>query len=120
MSHLVFVYGSLKAGYHNHNTLANSPLISTGTTEPNYQMISFGSFPALIEGDKAYEGEIYEVDNNTLQQLDYLEGYPDFYNRSQVDIELPNGDVQKCWVYVLANPGEYPINNGSYVDRSSW
>lgn len=120
MSHLVFVYGSLKAGYHNHHVLANSAFLGTGTTLPAFQMISFGSFPALIQGDKAYEGEIYQVDNKTFQELDWLEGYPDFYNRHEESIEQANGEMIKCWVYTLANQGDYPISQDSFVNRSAW
>lgn len=74
---LVFVYGSLLAGLHNHHHLANARLVGADRTAATFQMVSLGSFPAIAAvrtGGHAIAGEVYEVDARTLRALDFLEG----------------------------------------------
>lgn len=74
----VFVYGTLKRGFHNHRLLAGTKYI--GTDFIRGTLINFG-LPGVIAGERAVEGEIYEVDDATLARLDLLEGHPNFYER---------------------------------------
>ena len=87
MTHFVFVYGSLKMGLSNHRLLRGSRFIDFAKTDPEYTMISFGHFPAVMRGGTtAIHGEVYEVDDETLARLDQLEGHPHFYRREQIII----------------------------------
>ena len=99
MSHLVFVYGSLKRGFGNHDVLGGSPLIArTRTVGRCFNMISLGAFPAVLNsGDYDIEGELYEVDNYTLEALDMLEGEGSLYRRQKVG--LASGHT--AWLYFL-------------------
>ena len=36
---------------------------------------------ALVFGTKKIKGEVWQVNDETLEQLDAIEGYPEFYNR---------------------------------------
>lgn len=118
MNQLVFVYGSLKKGYGNHPILGNSEFIGKAKTYLEFQMYSFGGFPALVSGDKSYEGEIYSVDEDTMVRLDRLEGYPHFYTRKEHNVIINDEDNPLVWIYTLADESEaeaLPI-----VERSSW
>lgn len=72
----VFVYGSLMKGFHNHRLLEKNEaeFIDPATTTKEYALVSFGGFPGLVYGDKAIAGEVYDVNEKTLEELDHLEG----------------------------------------------
>lgn len=107
----VFVYGSLRQGYGNHRLLEGSTFLGQRTTQPLFTMVNLGAFPAVLpDGDTPIVGELYEVDADTFDRLDWLEGYPNFYDRMLVDIE---GDT--AWMYYIA--GE---SRGSIVPSGDW
>ncbi len=93
----VFVYGSLKKGYSNHQLLVNSKFISNAETLPNYSLISLGSFPGvIIGGGTMIQGEMYEVTQEEFSRLDRLEGHPSFYKREIIETSKGN-----AWIYLL-------------------
>lgn len=121
--HLVFVYGSLKAGFHNARLLHSAKLIGKATTVSRYYtMLSAGHFPVVmrtkdkrVSGRAAITGELYEVDDSTFRDLDGLESNGHMYLRRQVfvNVEMPNpfgpngGGLSqplairhKAWMYV--------------------
>lgn len=98
----VFVYGTLMKGERNHEVMrrAGGVFIGNAETIPEFDMTSYrGAFPAMmIGGSWSIRGEVYEVDS--LEPLDILEGYPDFYYRTQTPITV--GEVQyNCWFYYV-------------------
>lgn len=98
---LVFVYGTLKVNQPNHYWLSDasnglSNFIAAGKTIERFPLVigTRYSIPFLIDErgvGNFIEGEIYEVDENMLEKLDELEGYPNFYTRTQIDIKDANG-----------------------------
>jgi gamma-glutamylcyclotransferase (GGCT)/AIG2-like uncharacterized protein YtfP len=63
MSHLIFVYGTLKSGHKRHHILQDQRFIGTANTPSLYKMYPYGGYPALVkeeQGVKIY-GELYEV-----------------------------------------------------------
>jgi gamma-glutamylcyclotransferase (GGCT)/AIG2-like uncharacterized protein YtfP len=87
----VFVYGTLRAGEPNHYLLDDHDLVGSVCTEPVFELVSLGAFPAMVAGGTtAVVGEVYEVDPITLAALDRLEGHPRFYQRRP--IRLADGD----------------------------
>jgi gamma-glutamylcyclotransferase (GGCT)/AIG2-like uncharacterized protein YtfP len=62
-----------------------------------------------MDGTTAIQGEVYEVDEPTMDRLDMLEGYPSFYNR----VEIPT-DYGLAWMYYLdrSYATEQRINSG--------
>lgn len=104
--HLVFVYGSLKSGFENHDFhLKNQTLIKKNViTDDMYDMFSFGSFPAVTKKkQKGYiQGELYLVDDLGLAELDMLESNGLFYQREKVLI-----DGKKAWMYFIIDSKEF-------------
>lgn len=93
----VFVYGTLKRDHHNHRLLASSLFV--GERKIAGRMHSLGGFPAVVlEGGTTVHGELYEVDEPTMQRLDRLEGCPSFYQRTRVSMSTG----ESAWVYVMA------------------
>jgi gamma-glutamylcyclotransferase (GGCT)/AIG2-like uncharacterized protein YtfP len=88
----VFVYGTLKKGYGNSHLLRNAEFVGHGYTIETYRMFNVG-FPIIREcedGNPVY-GEVYEVDDQTLKNLDRLENEGVMYDRKVVNVGLPCG-----------------------------
>jgi gamma-glutamylaminecyclotransferase len=117
--HMVFVYGSLKRGFGNHRFLEHSTFIGTAVTvQHNFCMHPLhGSFPAVTIGpDDSYSitGELYEIDNQTLKQIDMLESNGVLYTRQLVSVY--NGtDVVEAWIYLMPDNDKFVTN--SMVNR---
>ena len=106
---LVFVYGSLKQGYHNHEVISfdfdthtknkGYDYLGKAKTVDKFAMYDMGSFPAISfdENGKQVSGELYAVDDATFDLLDTLEGYPEHYNRKLVKLDVDE-DIE-AWIY---------------------
>ena len=104
MSNLVFVYGTLKRGFGNHRLLEKAKYLGDYKTIDKYTMLSLGAFPAVVleQETSRISGEIFLINKTILQNLDFLEGYPEFYNR----LLLPTPDTIKhinstMWMYYI-------------------
>jgi len=99
--HRVFVYGSLKSGgsIRGLNQFGEGATIvgKAKTSYPDYNMVDLGAFPGVfMNGTKYILGEVWEVNDEVMEQLDAIEGYPDFYSRVQT--QTSQG---KAWMYFL-------------------
>jgi len=102
----VFVYGSLMTGLHNHHYLAEARRSGEATIAAGkFAMISLGAFPGLILDPQGatVPGELYDVDGDTLAELDRLEGHPRCYRRRLVYVTC-EGNPVTALVYVLNSP----------------
>lgn len=97
MNNLVAVYGSLRAGLHNHRVLGDAPYVTMGSVK-GFTMHSLGAYPALVRGDGEAVVELYDV--ACMKALDTLEGFPTYYTRKQVKVDTPDGAVM-AWVYYM-------------------
>lgn len=119
----VFVYGTLRRGFPNHNYLMNYPSLGSGyTTIEKYEMrqTNGGGFPVVFEREPKIkgrkrnpvvgkvQGEVYIVDPKGLLYLDRLEGNGRMYQRSLQWIFLQDQEGKgyglppsvKCWIYL--------------------
>lgn len=102
-SKLIFVYGTLKRGACRANLLDTSRFLSEAKTKPLYRLYSVcGHYPALINATRAdvtnhgveVEGEVYEIEENILRQLDAVEGIDEgLYERRPVELQNFEGVV---------------------------
>lgn len=72
----VFVYGTLRRGERNHDYLKGASCVAeqAGTAGKMFQTAF--DYPVLLEDDTALAwGELYEIDEVILRELDELEGY---------------------------------------------
>ena len=97
----VFVYGTLKSGgeIRGLNQFGEGASIvgKAKTMYPDYEMSDLGAFPGVFLNGKFHiEGEVWEVDDQVMEQLDAIEGYPDFYNR-----QVTHTTQGKAWMYYL-------------------
>ena len=60
-------------------------------------MFDLGAYPAVTQnGNDVIHGEVYAVSEDTFNELDALEGYPDFYDRIQITTSFG-----RAWMYVV-------------------
>jgi len=117
----VMVYGTLKEGHGNwSHYLDNDRCKRLGrcvVTGP-YAMYSMGFFPAVVEVDGADDaeivGEVFLVDEDTLDSLDILEGHPSWYVRRQVDTPW-----KKAWMYVMPMTEVYS-GDDALIESGCW
>jgi gamma-glutamylcyclotransferase (GGCT)/AIG2-like uncharacterized protein YtfP len=93
--HFVFVYGTLKTGFHNHYLLSSAKFIGKAVTKERGTLLEKG-IPFFNDEKKTslIHGEIFEVNENTLSRLDMLEGYDsDYPNRSWYQRKIKEFDL---------------------------
>lgn len=90
------MYGTLKRGQPNHHWLSRQEngaarFLGTGRTARTFPLVigTRYNIPFLLDrcgtGNNV-QGEVYEVDEAMLRNLDILEDYPRFYDREQQPI----------------------------------
>ena len=95
MSLKIVVYGSLCAGMGNHRVIDGSKLLSSEIVSLPFEMIDMGSYPGLIRSKDIndIQVEVYEVDAQTYQSVERLEGWPSFYSREPIETSVGAGDI---------------------------
>ena len=78
----LFVYGTLRRDEPAHALLAGAASLGVAATEPAFTLFDMGEYPAIVEGGStAVLGELYDVDDALLVELDRYEDVPDLYLR---------------------------------------
>lgn len=108
MSSIIFVYGSLKRGFHNQPFLEHAEYIGDAFTQDRYVMVKGPHFPFLVKQypgltSKPISGELYKVDKKTLSSIDILEGNGFLYHREKVVVRHCYGEILDAWVYFLVD-----------------
>jgi gamma-glutamylcyclotransferase (GGCT)/AIG2-like uncharacterized protein YtfP len=71
----VFVYGTLRKGDSRFGVLDECPVIAEVAFLDQFEMLHLGGFPGIVPGNGRVRGEVYEIDEDILAQLDGIEGY---------------------------------------------
>lgn len=103
--HIVFVYGTLKRGFPNHELMAGARFIANALTAERYPMVVQGQFfsPVILpEPGTGHRiaGELWEVGESQLKDLDHIESthLPTGYIRETISVES-QGRTVAAWVY---------------------
>ncbi len=104
---LLFVYGSLKKGFDNHNLLSKyARRLGKAHTVKKFAMYedSFGNYPYLVDTPfSKIKGELYQITRAELmQKIDEFEGAPDYYKREKIEVKSHHG-VKRAFVYIRAD-----------------
>lgn len=104
---ILFVYGSLKKGFDNHNLLSNAATyMGEAITVNRYAMYqdSFGNYPYLIPTPiMQIHGELYHIKSDDLwRKIDKFEGAPDYYERKKILVNKGN-TIYCAWVYIQSH-----------------
>lgn len=69
----------------------------------DYKLV-FNQLADIIEAKgEMVLGALYVISKDELKQLDKLEGYPDLYNRIEVEVEDENGKLYDAMVYTMVD-----------------
>ena len=116
---LVFVYGSLKRGKHNHRLLKGQRFVCETRTQPAYRLLNLGSYPGMIEapsGGRSIHGEVWAVDAACKRDLDWLEGVEHGHYDCVAAKLLAPFDEQPVWTYLYArDPQAYRDAGDNWV-----
>ena len=104
---LLFVYGSLKKGFDNHNILDKyAKRLGKAHTVKKFSMFedSFGNYPYIVDVPHfKIKGELYQINRAELmQRIDEFEGAPDYYERKKIEVKSHHG-VKRAFVYIQSD-----------------
>jgi gamma-glutamylaminecyclotransferase len=112
--HLVFVYGTLRQAYSNHQLIGDAYYYGIGSTRDNYAMYIASGYPYVTSTEARYPivGELYAIDDDTLDKLDKMEGHPRYYTRREIIVDV-EGVEYVAWMY-FRNPQGTLMPSGDY------
>lgn len=115
----MFVYGTLMKGELHHTSIAHARFVRAAETPPAYELIQIDYYPAMLtDGTARIVGELYEVDDETLQRLDELEEVPHYYERRSIEL----ADGSQALAYLMPRDrveGGSPIPSGYFRMRTA-
>jgi len=102
----LFVYGTLKQGCRNNHYNHSKFLFPCETTVPYPMYKSRWYFPFLEDRPQEgniIQGELYEVTEEQLIELDRFEDVPDLYTRGVIEVEFENTTVEAICYFKAEN-----------------
>src|SRR6185503_18117093 len=89
----LFVYGGLKKGGRYHHALSDAKFIGeVMSRKAKYALFTPNDvWPALMKGNYRIKGELYEVDPNIINRIDWVEGHPNLFQRVMFKIRALKG-----------------------------
>ena len=117
MYHLLFVYGTLKHGFDNHNLIDGSYFVGTGRTVQRFAMYKqIVPYVTKAEAISPIHGELYRVHSSVLDMLDLFEGNPVWNCREQVEVVLDQDhSTVIAWMYFNDTPQGELVPSGVYT-----
>ena len=110
----LFVYGTLRTGMPNHGQVASARLVGLVRTRPSYTLFDLDDYPGMARGGRtAVVGELYEVDDALLAELDSFEGHPHLFTRESVALE--DGAAQAYFLGPYAGREHPTIYSGDWA-----
>ncbi len=102
----LFVYGTLKRGFSNHNFLEEATFLDNAITLKSYLLISpKKEYPYLLEQKgKKVEGELYCIKYKDLKKIDRLEESGSYYLRKKIKLKDSQGFIHLAFCYFLKKP----------------
>ena len=112
----LFVYGSLMKNRWNHGFMENAEFIGEAVLH-DYALYHLITYPAIKpEAGAKVKGELYEIDEAMLPDLDDLEDEGSEYQRTLVKIQLGNEMLEaSAYVYLLTVDESRRIASVSYT-----
>lgn len=119
VTHVLFTYGSLRKGAHNHRRVADNPFLGAGFVAG--KLWDLGSFPGLVPGRGTVFGEMYALSDQELESMDWFEGAntnPPFYIRERRTVRLEGKRTVSAWVYRYGEkmyPSQGDVVGGDWI-----
>ena len=107
---ILFVYGTLKRGGKNVGLMHGQRYLCDAVTAPKYRVYDLGAHPALVtdtENGFNVRGELWEVSEVALAELDEFEEVPTWFDRQPIEVADFTGIVE-AYFYQHAVPPSAP------------
>jgi gamma-glutamylcyclotransferase (GGCT)/AIG2-like uncharacterized protein YtfP len=111
----VFVYGTLKKDGGNDSLLRDAKFLGEAASYEHYALYD-GGFPYAVHKDNlTYTkplqilGEVYEINKDILQSLDWLEGEGKHYFRFKRRFFTKKGDFIEAFIYEYPREMDRPL-----------
>jgi len=65
--------------------------------------------------DRVY-GVLWQMDQAAMDAIDHCEGYPDYYDREQLWVEVEGGLQYQAWVYKMRDDSDLHLPSQHYLD----
>ncbi|KAL0476368.1 gamma-glutamylcyclotransferase [Acrasis kona] len=116
----IFVYGTLKKGFHWHDKFLSTATFVGRATSVNKQALVVDDFgvPHLlnVKGGESISGEVWRVDEEALSGLDDYEGVnKEYYSREPIEVRLDNGSVLSADAYYKVSAGS--LAEGPFISE---
>lgn len=113
--HTIFVYGTLLSGEHNNHFLKNAEYVGMGYVHHVKMSATVWGYPVLEEGDGKVIGEVWKVDDDAKQRIDWLESD---YVEKPVVVCLMNENIIDAGAYFGARFTENDIKE--VIESGDW
>ena len=114
----VFVYGTLMRGQRAHKFLDGARYVGEYSLS-GYLMYNCGSFPGIKKTDNGYViGEVYEITDEFLPELDMYEGEGSLYEREIVWVKKGSESL-RAYVYVYRGEPSGCVMKGTWGMKES-
>ena len=114
----LFVYGTLKKGFHNHGFLEDEAYLGKATSAINLIMYERHGLPYVhLHKEKLgnkIKGEVYVVED--LSKIDRLEGVPYHYRPLMVPVVMDDDEFKtfvQCRCYIVSD--YHPIDEENWI-----
>jgi gamma-glutamylcyclotransferase (GGCT)/AIG2-like uncharacterized protein YtfP len=109
------------SGYHNNKYLINSNYIGKAKTIKKYIMKIYDNIAYIAYNERLYpiSGELYDIDEKTLEKIDQHEGKGVFYSRGRIKVTIEDGTEHICYTYMKIECDGIVSKTGNYRDDVS-
>ncbi len=116
----LFCYGTLRRGFALHSQLMNSKFLGEARTKYPYALFARG-IPFCVQEIpfRPVIGELYEVSDETLRQIDIIEGHPFSYCRKKAPLITRSEEEIEGWIYFYPEPVGELIVTGDFANPQS-
>ncbi|UIW10527.1 gamma-glutamyl cyclotransferase [Aeromonas phage BUCT695] len=119
----IATYGSLRRGMSNYtvNQRGGGIWVGRGKTVDDINLYRYHGcyFPSISLAHSSHGSkvvvDVFEAPSSGLfGAYDCLEGYPSFYNRTKVMIDMDGGSQLEAWIYHIDQEQEEPVVSGDW------
>lgn len=123
----IATYGSLRRNMQNFRVNANGggEFVGMGKTDDKYNLYRYSGcyFPSVSlkhsSNDKQVVVDVFEAPVDGMEgAYDMLEGYPSFYNRTQIPVTLEDGRSVMAWIYHIDTEQSELIESGDWCEHN--
>lgn len=111
---LIFVYGTLRRGLHNHRVMGDDCTFLDYATCPDVRIYDINGYFPGVQYAPGYQvlGELFQIeDESVIERLDRLEGHPRHYRR-----EIMPTSGGPAWIYIY----QFPVRENQAIPSGDW